>query len=581
MIKHLLKTLVAVLAIAATAANPAWGQNTMVVWPQTAYGDLQTGDTVVIVDKTSAKALPSPASSITPSTVSVTLNSAKDTLTGTPTANLLWVVTKNGNTYQFNQPGSSNYLYFTDASNGVRVGNNANKQFSFANGGTYNVPFLKNNATSSYLGLNDAGEWRSAGSNSSTSTIKNTVIGFYKKTVIIIPTYTVRFAAGTEEAANWTLASGNASVPGTQVLEGVLAGTPITATYAGDLKVKEVIATKHQEPNEIPLTIEALTAGIVMVQQPKSGMQYTLNGGPKTAMTEAYTEITVAAGDKVQLYGNGTSITSYNGTGITGTAEVKAYGNIMSLVNETGFDTATTLTANEAFSYLFVNYANLKDISGLKLPATTLTSECYNGMFYYCTGLTTVPSDLLPATTLARSCYSDMFSSCANLTNVPTLPATTLAVGCYSSMFSFCTGLTTVPTDLLPATTLAEACYSSMFLSCRNLTTAPALPATTLAERCYYCMFQTCENLAASPVLPATTLVERCYNYMFANCSNLSSVTCLATSGINQNYSTASWLNGAGSAVQGTKTFNAVSSAIWPNNSNGIPSGWTRQNIDN
>lgn len=386
--------------------------------------------------------------------------------------------------------------------------------------------------------------------------------------------YTVTFAEGTEDAANWTV------TPAEALTTGVLAGTPLTATYVGDLKVKEVIATKHQEPN--PLTIEALTAGIVMVQQPKSGMQYTLNGGPKTAMTGAYTEITVAAGDKVQLYGNGTSITSYNGTSITGTAEVKAYGNIMSLVNETGFDTATTLTANEAFSYLFVDYANLKDISGLKLPATTLTSECYSGMFYYCTGLTTVPSDLLPATTLARSCYSGMFSDCANLTNVPTLPATTLAVGCYNNMFSRCTGLTTVPTDLLPATTLAEACYSSMFLSCRNLTSAPALPATTLAERCYYCMFQTCENLAASPVLPATTLVERCYNYMFANCHNLRSVTCLATSGINQNNSTTSWLNGAGDAVQGTKIFNAASSANWPmNSSNGIPSGWTRQNIDN
>ena len=58
MTKHLLKTMVAMLAIAAAAINPAWGQNTMAVWPQTAYGDLQDGDTVVIVDKTSAKALP-------------------------------------------------------------------------------------------------------------------------------------------------------------------------------------------------------------------------------------------------------------------------------------------------------------------------------------------------------------------------------------------------------------------------------------------------------------------------------------------------------------------------------------------
>ena len=355
--------------------------------------------------------------------------------------------------------------------------------------------------------------------------------------------HTVRLAEGTEDAANWTV------TPAEALTTGIIAGSPLTATYVGDLKVKEVIATKHYEPT--PLTIEALTAGTVVVQQPKSGMQYTLNGGPKTAMTEAPTEITVAVGDKVAFYGNGTSITSYNGTGITGgTAEVKAYGNIMSLVNEMGFDTATTLPANSAFYYLFEGYANLKDISGLKLPATTLTGRCYMAMFTYCTGLTTVPSDLLPATTLARSCYARMFMGCENLTNVPTLPATTLAVGCYENMFFACKGLTTVSTDLLPATTLAEGCYSFMFFFCQNLTTAP--------------------------VLPATTLVDNCYSRMFANCSNLSSVTCLATSGIDQNHSTDSWLSAAGDAVQGTKIFTAASSATWPmDNYNGIPIGWT------
>ena len=142
--------------------------------------------------------------------------------------------------------------------------------------------------------------------------------------VVLTPKYTVRMAAGTEEAANWTLASGNASVPGTQVLEGVIAGSTLTATYVGDLKVKEVIATKHQEPT--PLTIEALTAGTIVVRDPQSGMQYTLNGGAKTAMTESPTEITVAVGDKVAFYGNGTSITSYDDTRIAGgDADVKVY----------------------------------------------------------------------------------------------------------------------------------------------------------------------------------------------------------------------------------------------------------------
>lgn len=250
MIKHLLKTLVAVLAIAATAIAPAWGQNTMVVWPQTAYGDLQTGDTVVIVDKTSAKALPkSASSSSTPGTVSVTLNSAKDTLTSTPAATLLWVVVRDGNNYQFRKPGTSDYLYFTDASNGVRVGNSENSQFSFENGGTYNVPFLKNNATTRYLGLTAENLWRSPSSNSSTSNIKNTVIGFYKKTVIIIPTYTVRFAAGND---GWSVmdvtASASATAPA--ILQNVMAGDSLVVTAPPSLpgKVKSVKAVKYVPP---------------------------------------------------------------------------------------------------------------------------------------------------------------------------------------------------------------------------------------------------------------------------------------------------------------------------------------------
>ena len=335
--------------------------------------------------------------------------------------------------------------------------------------------------------------------------------------------HTVRMAAGTEEAANWTLASGNASVPGTQVLEGVIAGSTLTATYVGDLKVKEVIATKHQEPT--PLTIEALTAGTIVVQGPQSGMKYTLNGGDKTPVTSA--AINVVVGDKVQLYGNGTNITSYEGTRIAGgTADVKVYGNIMSLVNEEHFDTATTLTTDYQFYNLFRNNVLLKDASGLMLPATTLTRACYSSMFNGCTSLTTAPA--------------------------------------------------------LPATTLAQSCYYGMFNGCAALTTAPALPATTLAQSCYSGMFDGCAALTTAPELPAQTLVSSCYRYMFYNCRNLSSVTCLATSGINQNSSTDNWLKDAGSDVTSTKTFYAASSANWPTNSvNGIPEGWTRQNIDN
>ena len=765
MSKRLFKTLVALLAIAAAAAGPVRGQNGNVSWVLTPHGNLQTGDTVVIVDKTSARALPKPASSSSaPGTISVTLNSAKDTLTSTAGATLKWVVVRDGDNYKFRKPGTDNeYLYFTGDDNGVRVGNNENNQFSFENGGTYNVPFLKNNATTRYFGLTNNNLWRSLSDNS-TSTIKNTVIGFYKKTVI--PTHTVTFAEGTEDVGNWSFTPAEAATN-----TGVTAGTVVTVKYNGTRRINSIELKSKMLTT--PLTIEALTAGTIVVQNPQSGMQYTLNGGTKTPMTESPTEITVAVGDKVAFYGNGTSITSYNGTIITGSGNgftCKVYGNIMSLVDETGFATAKTLSESSTFYGLFYENTTLTDASGLLLPAETLASSCYYYMFRGCTGLTTAPA--LPAETLAESCYNQMFRGCTSLTTAPALPATQLATSCYRSMFMGCTALTTAPvlpatqliencyyqmfincsklatvtclatsgintnsstdnwlrnagtdqsvttktfnaaspvnwptnsvsgipsgwtlvtpahtpltmealTDgtvkvqspqsgmqytlnggaktpvtsaaidvvagdkvafygngtsitsydgttiaggtadvkvygnimslvdevnfatattlsveyqfhnlfeennhlkdasglLLPATTLAPTCYAYMFHYCSSLTAAPAvLPATTLASNCYRGMFKDCSSLTTAPELPAQTLVSYCYAYMFQLCTKLNSVTCLATSGINQNGSTENWLDRAGSSVQGTKTFNAASSAEWPTSVHGIPEGWT------
>lgn len=143
-------------------------------------------------------------------------------------------------------------------------------------------------------------------------------------------------------------------------------------------------------PYETPLTLEAITEGTIAITSPKSGMQYTLNGGAKTVVS---TSITVAAGDKVAFYGNGTSIISYDGTNITGgTADCYVYGNIMSLVNETGFSAATILTGAQAFRQLFKDNNQLYNHAAktLVLPATTLTKNCYYQMFYGCTNLSNV-----------------------------------------------------------------------------------------------------------------------------------------------------------------------------------------------
>ena len=341
------------------------------------------------------------------------------------------------------------------------------------------------------------------------------------------------------------------------------------------------------------LTIEATSDGTIKVNEPKAGMKYSLNGGTKTTMSGT-TEINVNVGDKVRFYGDGTNITSYNGTTISGgTAECKVYGNIMSLVDEESFTTATTL-ADYAFTGMFYENTKLTDASGLLLPATTLSKNCYESMFEGCTGLTAAPE--LPATTLAGSCYSYMFAGCTGLTAAPELPATTLAVHCYKGMFSGCTGLTAAPE--LPATTLATYCYSSMFEGCTGLTAAPALPATTLAVACYESMFKGCTgltsapelpaakveilcynemfkgctSLTAAPALPATTLALRCYAGMFSGCTNLSSVTCLATD-ISATDCTTNWLKD----VAATGVFTPANEDVeWVKNSaSGIPTGWT------
>jgi len=349
-----------------------------------------------------------------------------------------------------------------------------------------------------------------------------------------------------------------------------------------------------------PLTLEAKTDGTIHIVEPTVGMKYKKNTDDKEIIsTTDDIDINVSAGDKVQFFGNGTSITSYyDDSHITrireGTAECYIYGNIMSLVNESGFASATSVS-EYAFASLFNFNSQLYNhptkrlvlpattladncyrgmFSGCRgltvapaLPATTLANNCYRSMFYNCRGLTVAPA--LPATTLAENCYYCMFQDCSSLTVAPALSATTLADYCYSSMFHRCGGLTVVP--VLSATALAEGCCQNMFKGCTSLTTVPAtLPATTLADYCYQEMFSGCTSLTNAPALPAPTLASHCYVQMFAECSSLSTVTCLATSISGTDIYR--WLYGV--AANGTFT-KAAGVTSWGTGISGIPSGWT------
>ena len=320
-----------------------------------------------------------------------------------------------------------------------------------------------------------------------------------------------------------------------------------------------------------PLTLEATVACTITVSNPRSGMRYSVDGGEKTTMPGTIT-IKVAANHTVQFYGCGTEITAYYAeyddyTHIDCSADCYIYGNIMSLVDETGFANNPTLTAEYTFKDLFKDNTHLINHpdKSLVLPATTLQAYCYKNMFEGCSGLTKAPS--LPAKTMKNYCYHNMFAGCTGLASAPSLPATTLADGCYMAMFDGCTRLTKAP--VLPATTMKVGCYYSMFRSCTSLTTAPDLPATTLAENCYAYMFSGCSRLTTAPDLPAPKLVEDCYYGMFYDCTNLSYVKCLATN-ISAEDCTKDWLKDVASSGTFVKALNTT----WSIGVSGTPSGW-------
>ena len=317
-----------------------------------------------------------------------------------------------------------------------------------------------------------------------------------------------------------------------------------------------------------PLTLEFPTAGNVTITKygDPGTVWYSINGAEK-AEAVSDTPIAVPANGTISFHRTlGANLSMSNYFKIACSEDCYVYGNVMSLIDEDEYASATEVY-EYAFFCLFDGNSHIKNhpTKELVLPATTLANYCYGYMFAGCTGLTEAPE--LPATAMAANCYYGMFKN-AGLTTAPELPALTLAEYCYRQMFSNCSSLTTAPE--LPATTLAPHCYQLMFNKCIGLTTAPELSATTLTEYCYESMFYNCSSLSAAPELPAATLTPCCYMYMFYGCGNINAITCLATD-ISATNSTTFWVYN----VSATGTFTkAPSMTGWTTGDKGIPSGW-------
>lgn len=331
-----------------------------------------------------------------------------------------------------------------------------------------------------------------------------------------------------------------------------------------------------------PLTIEAKTGGATVGYHKSStfysgdvNVQYRLNGGPWTDYDNNGGGIVLEhAGDKVSFrgnndwYGQHTTYSTNYSYFFSDYADCYLYGNVMSLVNATGFATEDKITATYAFYGMFADEPHFlnHESKDLLLPATHLYAFCYDSMFKGCTGLTRAPS--LPAEDLGQYCYQEMFMGCTGLTYVPDLPARTLQNRCYRGMFYGCTSLATAPS--MAAETLALECCMSMYQGCTSLTTPPQLPVTTLANQCYSQMFMGCTSLQTAPTLPAPTLMSGCYHDLFMDCTHLNRVVCLATN-ISASECTGGWLSG----VSSTGTFVKQDGVEWPAGSAGIPEGWT------
>lgn len=286
-------------------------------------------------------------------------------------------------------------------------------------------------------------------------------------------------------------------------------------TLAENTYYQSNVTMSQYQPEATPLTFEAVGNGDIYIYNTENvrvTITYKINDGAEQTYSAGHT-IYVNAGDKVSFFCTSSSLHdsgSYNVRFELNNTNFYAYGNVMSLIDDSGS-----------------GFANDKTISA---------SQALKGIFQGAVKMINHPTKriVLPATNVSSNCYEEMFIGCTGLKTAPDLPATSLSLRCYKKMFFNCTGLTKAP-DVLPATILASECYENMFGGCTSLTKAP--------------------------VLPDATLVDGCYGWMFSGCSSLNYVKCLVKDLTVGNGSLNSWLNG----VSSTGTFVKASTSNWDN----------------
>ena len=163
-----------IVTISATAVEDV--PPTLGAWVLTDLADLTADDVFVIVGDNGDTYAMSNDKGTSAAPVAVAVTVVEGRLSAEPASNLQWNISISEDGYTFYPNGETEtWLYCTNTNNGVRVGTNINKVFVLDNESGY----LKNVATSRYIGIYNSQDWRCY--TSINSNIEGQSFAFYKK----------------------------------------------------------------------------------------------------------------------------------------------------------------------------------------------------------------------------------------------------------------------------------------------------------------------------------------------------------------------------------------------------------------
>lgn len=162
-------------------------------WVKKSFADLAAGDEVVIVKTSDTPYAMSNNNGTSNPPAAIEVSVSNDKLGAEPEANIIWYVGIDGSNKIFNKDkDGSTWLYCTGTNNGVRVGDNTNKTFTWDD-----KEYLKHVGTSRYLGVYNNQDWRcySTTEPSTHTNLKDQTFAFFVKndprTALATPEITV------------------------------------------------------------------------------------------------------------------------------------------------------------------------------------------------------------------------------------------------------------------------------------------------------------------------------------------------------------------------------------------------------